>query len=192
MSVATPLAHLLASVVTIVNDEILETLQAADSSIVNVNYQYGPLEEIKETLKQWDKSKTYKHKKYPCIFLVTDTVEQKGLKSGYRTKHKCTIGIVYRTQKGLTAGQRITNSFTNILYPLYQNLLDNLISCGYFVAYDEVDIPHNKIDRLNMGKESFVVLDGSFDYLDAIELQNLELVTEDTNCLTQINQIQGQ
>lgn len=181
----TPLAHLIKDVVDIVSDEILADLQCADENIRTINYQYGSLSEIKETLKQWSADKEEKHNKYPCIFLVLDASEQKGLVSGYRTKHRCTIGLVHHTEQQYTAQERYDNIVVPVLYPLYQNFIDNLISCGFFVAYDEKDIPHTKIDRMNMGKEKFVIIDGvAFDHLDAIEMQNLELTAEQTDSLT--------
>lgn len=178
----TPISELIADVVSLTEEDVLGTLQCENDRIVKLNYQYGSLEEIRETLKRWSADKEKKYEKYPCVFLILDATEQMGTPNSYG-KHKVTIGIVYHTEQDYTADQRYGKVIKPILYPVYNSFVNNLLACGHFVAYDLQDIPHNKIDRVNMGKGEFLNLgEGSYDYLDGIEMNNLELTVNETFC----------
>lgn len=181
-----PLAEMIEDVVELVREDVLAEIKCKDDYIQTINYQYGSLVEIRQTLKQWDEDKEKKHEKYPCIFLILDTPEQIGLSNtGYNGRYRCTIGIVHHTEDDYTADERYKNVIKPILYPIYESFVANLLDSGLFVGYDVQDTPHTKIDRVNMGKGAFLQLDeGSYDYLDAVELNNLQLVPAETNCLT--------
>lgn len=185
MILENPITDLIGNVIADVKEDMLSTLQAAHRDIQDINYQYGSMSEIKAVLEQWDQDSKYKHLRYPAIILILPVTVRRGLQSGWSGRFTCSIGILYHTQPDLTSAERIDQSFKNILRPLYENFVQNLLDSGYFAAYDVEDIPHQYIEHTTLGKDSFIKLDEvTYDYIDAIEMGNLELTAVNKYCST--------
>lgn len=183
MKARNPLAYMMQTVVDYVSEDVLEEIQCADrklkgdTDINAINFEYGSHEEIREKLKRKDGDEEGKHLKYPCIIMPMDLVEPTGLGTQYEYgKPRITLGIIHHTEHDMEADERYEKVIVPILYPIYKSLIENILASGLFIAYDIADIPHNRIDRVNMGKQGFLQLDDvSYDYVDGIELNNLEL-----------------
>ncbi len=173
-----------AEAVKIASDAVLPRLQQADNMIRTINYQFGSAAEIRETLIQQDYSTTDKFLKYPLIACITPFTEQRGLPGGYHSKIiNPKIGIAYHTDKGWKAGERYSNSFTNIILPLYDALIDALLQTGYFVAITERDFKIKRLIRDDIGRNPFLNIDGATsDYIDAVEFQESEFVRDYGDC----------
>jgi hypothetical protein len=182
---------LIGDIIPYVIEDVLETIQANDCAvsedndtmIETINYEYGTLEEIKTKLQRKDGDDELRTRKYPCILLITDLPEPKGQGTKYNGKARFAICIVHHTTFDRVAEQRYEKVIEPILYPIYESFIENILNSGLFAAYDVEDIPHNKIDRVDMGKTSFLDLtEGSYDYLDGIEMSNFELTPLQALC----------
>ena len=72
------------------------------------------------------------------------------------------------------APKRYQETFIPVLYPIYYELLNQISLCGYFTIQDAGMIPHTKMD--NPGSPPPKDNAGFNEYVDAIEIYNLELI----------------
>lgn len=187
-----PIVYLFENIVNNVKTELLETLQAADSGINTINYLYGSMDEVRETLQQYDESPEERFNKYPLIVLVTPFHEKMGEGSGYYSKATVRIGIAHHTDRDKKSKERYQNNIVKVLLPLYETLLEEICESGYFVAYSRRDLKHTRLIRDDIGTNPFMQMDGiTFDYIDAIEIQDLELTVNWDCPLIDISKVYG-
>lgn len=139
-------------------------------------YMYGHPIEIIETLSQKDKHATLKYKRYPIIALFQDFEEEKGQNQSINADVRLNIVIAVSTKREYKSSERYTNTFKTVLYPLYNLFLEKIAASGYFQTSEGI-ISHTKIDRVFWGKTGLYGNESNIfnDYLDAIELRDLEL-----------------
>lgn len=178
-----PFVEQLRSIVEDTAEMILSTLQCADKNIKALNFIHGSAEEVRETLKQYDKSATLRYKKYPLVILVTPFITQRGNVGGYYDKVVCNIGIAHHTKKDYKSIERYEKVINGVLIPLYECLLDVIADSGYYAVTTASGIQHTANIRDDIGRKTFLNLEGvAFDYIDAIELTNVELFRQHKNC----------
>lgn len=165
-------------VVERVSAKLLAQLQAFDSTITGVHYQYGHPLEIIETLKQLDEAKDYKFRRYPFVGLFQDFPEDVG-EVGFNSEPTLHLIIARFTQPTYKAAKRYELNFKPVLYPIYLEFLEQLNFSKAFQHYAPNEIPHIKIDRLYWGREGLYKNEGNVfnDFLDCIEIRNLKLKT---------------
>lgn len=163
------------------NDAVIDKLTKANSSIAQLNYQFGFIYELLETMVQWDKSQTLDYLKYPLVWLVTDFDENRGNNGAdfYATVN-LNIIIANFTQREYKAYERMDVNYRPILYPIYYELLHQLAKHPSISVQDEIQIPHTKTDRYFWGKNHLA--NNLNDSVDAIEIQNLQLKINFKTC----------
>ncbi len=172
-------------IVQATSDDVLEKLQVQDRYIKCINFIHGPVEEVRETLKQYDKSGTYRFKKYPLVVLITPFTELEGQSGGYFDKIVGNIGIAHHTRKDLKSNERYDQNIKRVLIPLYESLMDNIVNSGNYVVTTVRQLKHERVIRDDIGRKPFLNLEGiTYDYIDAIEVKNLELTREYGECKT--------
>ncbi|MBS1988752.1 hypothetical protein JST56_07240 [Candidatus Dependentiae bacterium] len=174
---------MIGQVVQAVSCEMLETLKKVDSDIRTINYQYGPAAQLKETLKQFDEDRSKCYEKYPLIFLVTPFVEKEGDGPGSYRRAMPKIGIAHHTTDDLKSSERYERSFRKVLLPLYDCFIEQLLASGYFPVRSERDLKLSRSIRDDIGRRPFLNISGaSSDYIDGIEITNIELPIIQTSC----------
>jgi len=150
--------------------------------VTEYNFLYGPSSEIVETLKDMSKSASQSAIKYPLIALLTDIPEVRGDPAFYAEINASMI-IATITRQTYRAAERYSEILVPVLYPIYSEFLNQIILSRYFKVEDVSLIPHTKTDRLNWGhSQLFNDGQGGVDFIDAIELQNLNLKIKNLNC----------
>jgi hypothetical protein len=159
---------------SIVDDLRADYTPPAGYPVDSPYYMYGHPLEIVNLLSTKEKSGTLKFKKYPLIALFQDFEEQKGSNQSINSDVNLNIVIAVNTLREYTSEQRYTATFKTVLYPIYNLLITKLKASNYFAAGT---IPHTKIDRVFWGKTGLYGNDSNIfnDYIDAIEIQNLQL-----------------
>lgn len=167
-------------------DEIAAIVAATDAVIFpalgkHINYMYGHPLEIKNRLQELTNSPDIndRNKKFPLIFLVEDIPIRRGVEEGVYGTAVMTIFIINTTEPNYTSEQRETNNFKPILVPIYQEFLNQLMSPmqkNVFVENPD-RIRHTQINHKYWGRQG---TEGNVknifnDYIDCIELQNLEV-----------------
>ena len=165
------------AVVTKVSALLLHSLQALDPNITGVHYFFGHYKEILETLGQLDKSDTLMFNKYPAVCLFMDFPETTGKAPGIAAEVKLQLVIATSTDPNLKAAERYASTFKTILYPIYQQFMYQLSRSKSVMNASYHEIQHTKIDRMYWGRKGLFGNTGNIfnDYLDAIELKDLQL-----------------
>jgi len=152
-----------------------------DSMVIEyglITFDHGHPLEVVNTIKQYTESDTMKYSVFPRICLFHDFEE----KITFEKQVSLNLIIVIDTLPEYTAAQRYENSFDPILTPLYDLFLRKLADSPYIGSTENNYLKHTKIDRLFWGKNGLYGNTGNIfnDYIDAIEINNLELIIN--NC----------
>lgn len=131
-------------------------------------YMHGHPVEIASILSQKDNSRLFKYKKYPVICLMQDFDENN---DGLKITASLNIVIFTSTKKTYEAGERYNDTFKNVLYPIYDLLIEQIKRSKYIDILPD-NLTWRKTDRLFWGRNNTVVVN---DFIDAIEIQNLSL-----------------
>lgn len=167
---------IIGDIVNNVNTAILPKLQIADPTIVGLNYQYGPPLEINATLTQM--SGTGQNNKYPLVALYQPFDEKKSL-TGFDGSDPLRIIIARWSNATDKAADRYRKNFKPILYPIYAEFMYQLGNDKRIQSLGWEKIKHTKRDWPywdDTGKNPLI------DYVDIIEISNLELNFILKNC----------
>jgi hypothetical protein len=91
------------------------------------------------------------------------------------------IIIATNTKAEITSPTRYNDTFRDVLYPLYDLLIEKIAKYQNFTGIVEGLVPHNKTDRLYWGSQE--TSKNVFNsYIDAIEISNLNLIYNSIIC----------
>ena len=151
-----------------------------------VNFRFGTYAELVDDLRSIDYTSTpediTEDRNYPLIWLPMDIDE---VFSGSDYSYTATIKLILctQTQKELRTSERYNTTFLGILYPIYDELLNQIARCGWFEQGEPEQIEHTKTDRMYWGKTQLIDENGvGIDFVDAIEISNLKLNVKFNNC----------
>lgn len=164
----------------IVVDEVAKVIEAVKTSLSlpNLNYLYGYLSEVNETLIQDSKTEEYRSKKYPLVWLVQPFEVQRKTLGVYGTIQSLRLIIINGSDKNWKAPQRMENNFKPVLYPIYESLLDRFAKSK---AFSIVGTPQSSFtDRYYWGAEQQEALNDVFDCMD-ITINDLK-IKNNLNC----------
>ena len=176
-------------IVSDVNTEVLAKLQAVDPEIQAVQFMAGHPLEITNRLTKRDENGLYLEK-YPLIALFHDFKEEKGRQVDEYAGLSLRLIIANNTSSEFIADQRYENNFKPILYPIYESFLKQITLAKknklmkWFNTYGVESIRHTKTDRLFWGTPTAMTNTSNIfnDYIDCIDIQNLELSVNIKNC----------
>lgn len=140
-------------------------------------FMYGHPTEIRNTLLEKEKNSTLKFQKYPLIALYQDFEERRGENMVIDATVSLNMLIATTTKPEYKSADRYIATFKTVLYPIYNILMEKLVSSGYFRNLSCGLVSHTKIDRVYWGKKGLYGNEGNqfTDFIDAIEIQNLDL-----------------
>lgn len=151
-----------------------------------VYYDYGHYDEVTRRLTSKDGSISQKGKKFPLIWLVMDFDEDFGsLSSGYCELPDLQIFIAMQTKNTTSTSERYEKVFLPRLYPVYDELKNQIADSGFFDIADPEEIIHKKTDRPywgvpdNHGNGTSNLFN---DFIDAIQIWKLKLSVNEQAC----------
>lgn len=155
-------------------------LNAAGVLAGPINYQYGYVTELKETLQQYSKVTAFANLKFPLVWLVQPYTIQKGV-PGYFGKTSLRVFIIQETEATLKATERMNQTFKPVIYPIYREFIKKLeATTNIFTGDEYTGFSHNVTDRYYWGKEQKDIL---FDVFDCMEINNLKIrISDNQNC----------
>ena len=147
----------------------------------NVSYQFGDWEYISNQLVIWGKSPMTSPLKYPIICLISPFEENRS-EEGDRVS--LWFIILVNTRKDYLNEDREKCSFENVLRPIYRIFIDEITHDGRFVSNYRGIIPHIYIENYRYGRVGVLGPDGKpfRDFIDAIEIKDLELTIKKIDC----------
>lgn len=165
-----------------VSAKLTPALVALDPAITGVHFEHGHIAEIVETLRQKNKVEEERYTKYPLVALVQDFPEDVTGAAGIQAEPVLRLLIVNQSEPSYKASERLALNFKPILYPIYDELLEQFRKSVVFMGYDVP--PHRKTDRLYWGREALIGTAANIfeDWVDCIELTNLKLKVKSKLC----------
>lgn len=138
---------------------------------MTMNYEPGRSIQIIKSLNENDNSITYKGLKYPLIAMILPVREKMGTGLGSVVRiDRLVIATLTTGTDAIKRRYESDGTFKTVLYPCYREFLKQLAYSKYTLMGDPEAIPHTKMD--NPGTQP--VGQGSNDFIDSIELLNLE------------------
>lgn len=134
-------------------------------------YMHGHPLEIVRILSEMTANGQLKFKKFPAICLFQDFDEDD---NGEGIEADLNILIIEETKPSFEASERYQNSFTPVLYPLFDLFLSEYKKMPG-IQLSPANISYTKTDRLYWGRTGLYGNSGNIanDFIDAIEINNL-------------------
>jgi hypothetical protein len=144
-----------------------------------LNYQYGDVEELNQTLIQYNQTPDFAAKKFPLVWLMQPFTILRGEKGFYGSVDGLKIFIINSSVQAWKAPERMANNFKPVIYPIYRELMKQLDRHKAFES--SYHRKHKFTDRYYWGEAQQSVLN---DVVDCSEISNIELKIKDNpNCL---------
>jgi len=167
-------------------DEIKKVVTATSSRYAEavpsspVYYKFGHWIEIVQHLQQQTNAAI---KKYPLIALSTDITIERG-RIGVYGLARINVAIMVLSDMNYTSEQRLEKSFKAVLQPLKEIFLEELVNSKQFTS--EGQLVFKETERYFLGKQGLYgnVANEANEYLDAIELSDLEIIVNNPICST--------
>lgn len=152
-----------------------------------LNYQYGYVTELNETLKQWSDTKTFSELKFPLVWLAQPFTISRGKLGFYGSVDDLRIFIINETTPDLKATQRMEGNYKTVIYPIYRELMNQLAIHPAFsnptsgIMTTPQTFQHNFTDRYYWGEAQQSVLN---DVVDCSEISGLKIdIHHNHNCI---------
>lgn len=137
-----------------------------------INYQYGYIKELNETLTQMGQVPETEALKFPLVWLAQPfTVVRTGF-GWYGDINDMGLFIMYKSNDVMKAHERMTNIYKPILYKIYNELLLQITRSRAFDVGLVSKIQHKTTDRYFWGDSQQQTLS---DIVDCIEISELKL-----------------
>lgn len=156
-----------------------ETLFTRAVDPFHVYFDYGHYAEVVRNLTSKEGGITTKNKMYPLIWLVMDFEESfGGIDGEYCDLPAIQMFIAMPSKPDISTDERMQKNFFPRLYPIYEELMNQIALSGYFDAVDPADIIHKRILRPYWGGQD---ANGNGtanlfnDFIDAIQIRNMTL-----------------
>lgn len=169
----------------ILTDE-METIVASVKTALGLsvlNYQYGYIEELNETLKQMEADPQKFNLKFPLVWLAEPFDTVRGDKEVYGEANP-DIFIINTTTKTWKAKERMEYNYKPILYPIYRNMLIQFVLSTVFNNVSVDAIPHKVTKGYYWGEAQKTVLN---DAVDCLKISGLKLRIHNKQDCTPIN-----
>ncbi len=146
-----------------------------------LTFMFGTMNELISDLHSMSMGQTAAKKKYPLIWLPMDITERYSNDNSFGVSVR--LIICHATDSNYTTAKRYEHSFTPVLQPIYEELLKQISLSSDIADSSEYMIDHQKTDRVHWGKSALISQDGQgLDFVDAIEIENLQLNLKFKNC----------
>lgn len=160
-------------------------LVANGMTLPYLNYQYGNVKELSQTLMEMSKTQESSVKKFPLVWLVQPFTLDRGVIGFYAKAEDLRLFIATGSQANYKAAQRMAITFKPILYPIYRELLNQLDLHVATATGGIENIKHEFTDRYWWGEEDASVLN---DVVDCCVISQLELpIYNNANCIPSIH-----
>lgn len=149
----------------------------------SLNYQYGYLKELNQTMKQWEDSPQHANLKFPLIWLEQPFTIVRGNSAAYYGQIKpFRVFIIESSTQEKKAHERMKDVFKPKIYPIYRELLNQIDLSAVFMTNGIQLIKHEFTDRYFWGEEDLSQLN---DIIDCSIVQFFDLkINNNFNCVT--------
>lgn len=149
----------------------------------NLNYIFGSAQYIKDKLDEYSKVPSMSERKFPLVALFCPVTEKRD-SIDYHAKVTLNILIACSSTKSWSNERRLQASFINILRPIYNRLITELLNDDRFdIEYDDI-IPHDYSENYSYGRYGAYTESGEAvsEPIDAINIRSMELIVKNQTC----------
>jgi hypothetical protein len=171
----------------ILTDEMATVVAATKTKLglQVLNFQYGYIEELNETLKQMEGDPSSYDKKMPLVWLAEPFRITRG-EIGIYGNTQVDLYIFNHTTKDWKATDRMTNNYKPVLYPIYRELLNQIVLSVVFDHTQVEDMQHEVVKGYYWGEDQKKVL---YDAVDCLIAGSLKLRISDNPNYTTFSNI---
>lgn len=148
--------------------DVVGAVKAALSLPV-LNYQFGYIMELDQTLKQYEQSPENFDKKFPIVFLVEPYTEVRSSYKYWSDIKDARVLILHGTDKTIKAADRMETVYKPILLPIYREFMRQIKLHPSIEATPVV--AHQKKNLYYWGESQKSVLEDPVDCIDVSALQ---------------------
>jgi len=165
----------------IVQDEMGTVIQDTGIALsMNINFQFGYIRELNETLTQWEKDPALYAIKFPLVFLAMPFNISMGSGPGFGRFTDVRIFIMHHTDGVSKTKDRLESSYKPVIYPIYRQLLKVISYSNAFSFETDGEIVHRRTDRPYWGEDQQTAIT---DKVDVLEISGLNLIINNNlNC----------
>lgn len=147
----------------------------------NVAYLFGDWSYISNQLTVWGKSPNTSPLKFPIICLYSPFTEERDAEEA---RVSLEFIIMVNTEKIYSNEDRESISFDKVLRPIYRLFMDEIRGDRRFVSDYRGVVPHQYTENYRYGRVGVMGPDGKpfRDFIDAIEIKNLDLTIKKVKC----------
>lgn len=147
----------------------------------NVSYLFGDWSYISNQLTVWGKSPNTSPLKFPIICLYSPFTEERDAEDA---RVSLEFILMVNTEKDYTNEDRELISFDKVLRPIYRLFMDEIRGDRRFASDYRGVVPHQYTENYRYGRVGVLGPDGKpfRDFIDAIEIKNLELTIKKEKC----------
>lgn len=147
----------------------------------NVSYLFGDWSYISNQLTVWGKSPKTSPLKFPIICLYSPFTEERDAED---VRVSLEFIIMVNTEKNYSNEDRESISFDKVLRPIYRLFMDEIRGDRRFASDYRGIVPHQYTENYRYGRVGVLGPDGKpfRDFIDAIEIKNLELTIKKEKC----------
>ena len=176
---------LIGNVVSAVATVVDPIISSNTGETLELQYEFGTVLELVKQVSIKSQMKSTKENLFPMVCLLHNFRETFGGTQRDYNQTELTLWIVQNSKAELTYAERYEENFTNVLYPIFEQLINEVNDCQYFRIDTQKGLGFTKYDQPNFGK--YLESQGNKAYnfgfpLDAITLR-LKLNLNLYNCL---------
>ena len=147
----------------------------------NVSYLFGDWSYISNQLTVWGKSPNTSPLKFPIICLYSPFTEERDAED---VRVSLEFILMVNTEKGYTNEDRESISFDKVLRPIYRLFMDEIRGDRRFASDYRGVVPRQYTENYRYGRVGVLGPDGKpfRDFIDAIEIKNLDLTIKNVKC----------
>lgn len=151
---------------------------------IEINFLFGEWAQIAREMEILSKSPITESGKWPLLALFTPFEEDKSDPDLY-CKANIDLMIATRTLSDYTNDQRLAISYKEILHPVYEHFISELIKDKRLDFGPKNVVPHRYVDNMRYGSRGVYGSDGKrpfADLFDGIDILDLEIKVKKPNC----------
>lgn len=157
---------------------LLTVSEGEDLGLTEINYIYGHGEEVAQIMADMANDTTQRLRQFPLIWLEED-IEIVHV-DGFDVARIKRLAIVWASEKPFESQERENHSFVPVLRPIWNEFIRQIGKHPRFWIYDDRELRKGKECKL-WGTDDNAKAVFS-DYVDAIEMRNIELKLTPNNC----------
>lgn len=162
---------------------VLDELKAYNDKIEGIHYRYSTYKEMNLILSSMAQSSMI-NLRFPLVWLSeSPPIPQTRNGDGFFADVTLQVWIMFHTERNYTSEQREQYVFAPILRPIYWALMRAITFSSEFGQPSERNIRNTFLEHKYLGTNDQAANMFS-SFVDAIEIQNLELTLDYKNCIT--------